>query len=90
MLVQNFFQITAKNPEDIKSEIAPRTKTLRIDPDTGKNESETGQQDLSSRKKKDDEKIFPPSDKVDTNSGKTAAYHVYNRDGKVVHLKISG
>lgn len=90
MLVHNFFQITAKNPDEIKKEIAPGIKTLKINPDAEKNDSGADYQDFNSRKKKDDENKLPSSDKVDTNSGNPAPYHVYNRDGKVVHLKISG
>lgn len=90
MLVPNSFQIRPKTPEEIQSELNPGIRALKINPDSHeKKHSNPGKDNFSRHKNKDDENNFSSSDTVDTNSLEMGPYAIYNRDGKVVRMKIS-
>lgn len=90
MLVPNVFQIRQKTTEEIQSELSPGIRALKINPDAHeKKHSDSGKKNFPSQKNKDDENKFSSSDTVDTSSHETGPYAIYNRNGKVVRMKIS-
>ncbi|WP_028574445.1 hypothetical protein [Desulfonatronovibrio hydrogenovorans] len=89
MLVQNFFQVTPKSGDEIKSELWQSNREIKIDPDAqGGRDSKSHGRDFKGRKeKKASDSLNRESEAV--HQSQTGPYEVYNRKGRVVRLKIS-
>ncbi len=91
MLVQNFFQVTSKSPDEIRSELAPDIRAMKIDPDGREKErSNSENRNLPGRKRDKDLNLSSDLDSLENSTSDTNPYDVYNSKGKVVRLKISG
>ena len=90
MLIPNTLQIEPKSADDIKSELAPDIRALKIDPDA--REKQRNQQDSqksSKKKKKHPSYLYQGKGALEDDTQHPDAYEVYNNSGRVVRLSLS-
>ncbi len=88
MLVHNFYQVSAKSHDEIRSELKPDIRALKINPDGRENKrhnpgnNNPGEKKDRGKKRSDHD---PESSKLQNDP-----WEVYNSKGRVARIKIRG
>ena len=90
MLIPNTLQIEPKSADDIKSELAPDIRTLKIDPDAREKQRNEQDGQLSHKKKKKHASdLYQGKGAGEDDTQHAVSYEVYNSNARVVRLRLS-